>query len=98
MSQKRERERRAIESLLSEAHRSVHLLLDLGAAITEREAAVECNAQADALGRALRRALQYLLGDTQHQSPGFSRDMPGNPGKPGFSARTGDMQRGARHG
>ena len=90
MSQKRERERRAIESLLSEAHRSVHLLLDLGVAITESEAAVECNSQADALGRALRRALQYL--------PGFSQDTSGNPGKPGFSAGTGDMQRGARHG
>lgn len=59
MSQKRQRGRRAFEALATEAHNSVHLLIELGGAITQREAASECHAQAAALGHALRRALQH---------------------------------------
>jgi hypothetical protein len=59
MSQKRHRERRAFENLATEAHKSVHLLLELGSAVTEREPAAECSAQAAALMRALRRALHH---------------------------------------
>jgi dihydroxyacetone kinase DhaKLM complex PTS-EIIA-like component DhaM len=56
MSEKASRQRRAIDRLASEAHETVHLLLDLGAAITDADASLECTARADRLAQALANA------------------------------------------
>lgn len=54
MSQRQHKTLRRIEALTNEAHCAVHLLLELGAAITEPAVAAECNEQAALLGRAVR--------------------------------------------
>lgn len=54
MSQRHHKTLRRIASLTAEAHSAVHLLLELGAAITERAVAAECNERAASLGRAVR--------------------------------------------
>ena len=54
MSQRHHKSLRRIEALTTEAHSAVHLLLELGAAITEPAVAAECNEQAASLGRAVR--------------------------------------------
>ena len=68
MSQRRQKSLHGIEKLAEEAHRAVHLLLALGATISEPAVADECNAQAESLGRALRRAGEQT-GRSRRQKP-----------------------------
>ncbi|MDP9202331.1 MAG: hypothetical protein M3P26_10440 [Gemmatimonadota bacterium] len=57
-----------VGQLATEAHSAVHLLLALGRAIKEADAATECTAQADKLGQALRSVIRHRNGRA-HQYP-----------------------------
>jgi hypothetical protein len=55
-----------VGQLVTEAHNAVHLLLALGRAIKEADAATECSAQADTLGQALRAVIRHGSASAHH--------------------------------